>query len=122
MAWVYLLIASALEVVWATGLKASEGFTKLGVSLVTVAAMIATYIFLALALKTLPLGVAYTIWTGIGAVGSVVVGIFVYNESRDALKLLCVALIVAGIVGLKFSTPTEKAGPEDHTEREIPPA
>ena len=113
MAWIYLFIASVLEIVWSAGLKASDGFSKLGVSTVTIIAMIATYVFLALAMKDLPLGVAYTIWTGIGAVGSVIAGIVLFNESKDPWKLLCIALIVGGIVGLGLLTPKTASGQKE---------
>lgn len=105
MAWVYLLIAATLEIVWAVGLKVSEGFTKLWPSVWTIAAMILTYVFLAQAVKTLPLGTAYAIWTGIGAVGAAVAGIILFNEPATALRLVSITLIVAGIIGLKLATP-----------------
>ena len=113
MAWFYLLIAGILEVTWATGMKASEGFTRPWISLATVIGMIASFYFLALALRSLPLGVAYTVWTGIGAVGTVLVGALVFQESRDPMKLICIAVIIAGIVGLKLATAT-KPEPEAH--------
>lgn len=105
MAWVYLLIAATLEIVWAVGLKVSEGFTKLWPSVWTIAAMILTYVFLAQAVKTLPLGTAYAIWTGIGAVGAAVAGIILFNEPATALRLVSITLIVAGIIGLKLAIP-----------------
>lgn len=105
MAWVYLLIAATLEIVWAVGLKVSEGFTKLWPSVWTIAAMILTYVFLAQAVKTLPLGTAYAIWTGIGAVGAAVAGIILFNEPATVLRLVSITLIVAGIIGLKLATP-----------------
>lgn len=108
MAWIYLLIAAAFEIVWATGLKYTEGWTKWLPSLITVAAMIVSFNFLSLALKALPIGTAYAIWTGIGAVGTAVLGIFIFGESSDWKRILCILLIVAGIVGLKlFSTDTQ---------------
>ena len=106
MAWFYLLIAGILEVAWATGMKASEGFSRFWISVATVIGMIASFYFLALALRSLPLGVAYTVWTGIGAVGTVLVGVLLFEESRDPLKLICIAVIIAGIVGLKLATTT----------------
>ena len=104
MAWIYLFIAGLLEVVWAIGLKYTEGFTKLRPSVVTAAAMILSFIFLSQALKTLPVGTAYAIWTGIGAVGTTVIGIMLFGESREAGKIVCILLIVAGIVGLKLTS------------------
>ena len=106
MAWTYLVIAGLLEIAWATGLKYSEGFTKPLVSVVTAILMIASFYFLSLALKTLPIGTAYAIWTGIGAVGTAIVGIMLFGESREAIRIICMLLIVAGIIGLKiFSSP-----------------
>ena len=106
MAWTYLVIAGLLEIAWATGLKYSEGFTKPLVSVVTAILMIASFYFLSLALKTLPIGTAYAIWTGIGAVGTAIVGIVLFGESREAIRIICMLLVVAGIIGLKiFSSP-----------------
>ena len=105
MAWTYLVIAGLMEIAWATGLKYSEGFTKPLASIVTAILMIASFYFLSLALKTLPIGTAYAIWTGIGAVGTAIVGIILFGESREALRISCMLLIVAGIVGLKLSSP-----------------
>jgi quaternary ammonium compound-resistance protein SugE len=102
MAWVFLFFAGLFEVGWAMGLKQTEGFTRLVPSLLTVASMIVSLGLLGLALKTLPLGTAYAIWTGIGTVGTVIVGIIIYGEPADALRLGCVALIVTGVVGLKL--------------------
>lgn len=105
MAWIVLLLAGLLEVVWAVGLKYTEGFTRLVPSLVTVAAMLASLWLLAVALRSLPLGTAYAVWTGVGTVGTALVGIAALGEPADALRLLSIALIVAGIVGLKLVTP-----------------
>jgi quaternary ammonium compound-resistance protein SugE len=105
MAWVYLLVAGLLEVVWAVGLKYTEGFTKLVPSAVTLAAMGASVGLLGLALRTLPLGTGYAIWTGIGTVGTAIAGMVMLGEPAGALRLLCIALIVAGIFGLKLLTP-----------------
>lgn len=102
-AWVFLAVAGLLEVVWAIGLKSSDGFRRPYVSAFTVVMMIASFYFLAQALKSLPVGTAYAIWTGIGAVGTALVGIFVFGESRDVGRLVSMVLIVAGIVGLKLS-------------------
>ncbi|HZG57837.1 quaternary ammonium compound efflux SMR transporter SugE [Paenibacillus sp.] len=104
MAWVYLLAAGVFEVVWAISLKASNGFTRLGPSIVTLAFMAVSFYLLALATKTLPIGTAYAVWTGIGAVGAVVVGIVFLQEPAGALRLLFVALIVIGLVGLKLTS------------------
>jgi quaternary ammonium compound-resistance protein SugE len=102
MAWVYLLFAGFFEIGWAMGLKQTDGFTRLVPSILTVSSMIISLGLLGLALKTLPLGTAYAIWTGIGTVGTVVAGIMVYGEPAGAVRLGCIALIVAGIVGLKL--------------------
>ncbi|MDI3338966.1 MAG: quaternary ammonium compound efflux SMR transporter SugE [Sphaerobacter sp.] len=104
MAWVWLLVAGLLEIAWAIGLKLSHGFTRFWPSVWTVAAMILTYVCLAQAVKTLPLGTAYAIWTGIGAVGAAIAGIVLFDEPASALRLLWIAAIVAGIVGLRLST------------------
>lgn len=104
MEWVYLVIAGLLEVAWSTSMKYSEGFTRLGPSVATIVGMAASFGLLSLAMRTLPLGTAYGIWTGIGAVGSVVIGIVVLGEPRDATRILCILLILAGIVGLKLTS------------------
>jgi len=102
MAWIYLLVAGVLEIVWAFSMKQSEGFTRLTPSLITFAAMAASFWLLALAMRTLPLGTAYTIWTGIGALGVAVLGIFLFGDSASAPRLACIGLIVAGVIGLKL--------------------
>ncbi|MEA5110036.1 Spermidine export protein MdtJ [bioreactor metagenome] len=101
MAWIILIIAGIFETVWAVSLKYSEGFTRLWPSVVTVVAMAISLYLLALSLKTLPLGTAYAVWTGIGAVGAVTYGIVAMGESRDLLKILFVMMILGGIVGLR---------------------
>ncbi|MER2996180.1 DMT family transporter [Pontibacter populi] len=101
MAWVYLILAGICEIGWAYGLKYSEGFTKPVVSIITVAGMILSFVLLSQAMKTLPLGTAYGIWTGIGAAGSAILGIVFLNEPRDLVRILCILMIVAGVVGLK---------------------
>lgn len=101
MAWVYLLIAGILEVVWAVGMKYSEGWTKLYPSIFTIIAMIIGFYFLSLAVKSLPLGTAYAVWTGIGTVGTVVFGLIFFKEPIDLIKAICILLIVTGIVGLR---------------------
>ena len=104
-AWLILFIAGLCEVAWAVGLKYTEGFSRLGPSLATVAAMVVSVALLGWSLKTLPLGTAYAVWTGIGAVGTAILGMILFGESREATRLLCIVLIVAGIVGLKLLTP-----------------
>lgn len=105
MPWIYLTFAGLLEIVWAFTMKQSEGFTRLWPSLITLGAMIASFALLSLAMKSLPLGTAYTIWTGIGAVGAFAVGVFVLGESASLTRVLAAALIVAGLVLMKLSTP-----------------
>ena len=104
MAWIHLTIAGLLEIGWAIGLKYTEGFSRPAPSLWTVAAMIASFYFLSLALNTLPVGTAYAVWTGIGAVGTAILGIYLFDEPATALRLACIALILSGIVGLKLVT------------------
>jgi quaternary ammonium compound-resistance protein SugE len=104
MAWIYLLIAGLFEIAWAIGLKYTEGFTRLVPSLWTVAAMALSLACLGLALKTLPLGTAYAVWTGIGAFGTALLGIYLFGEPATPLRLVCIGLIVCGIAGLKFVT------------------
>ena len=104
MAWLYLIIAGLLEVQWAVTMKYTEGFTKLWPSVFCVLGMVASVYFLALAQKTLPLGTSYAIWTGIGAVGAAICGMILFNEPRDVARILCILLIVAGILGLKFTS------------------
>jgi quaternary ammonium compound-resistance protein SugE len=104
MAWLYLLIAGLFEVAWAIGLKYTEGFTRLIPSVWTIGSMAVSFLFLSLALKTLPVGTAYAVWTGIGAVGVAILGIVLFAEPANALRLGCIGLIVGGIVGLKLVT------------------
>lgn len=105
MAWLYLLIAGLLEVAWAIGLKYSDGFKRVWPSVWTVAAMIGSFVFLAQALRTIPVGTGYAVWTGIGAVGTAILGIILFSESAALPRIACIALIVAGIVGLKLTAP-----------------
>lgn len=105
MQWVFLTIAGLFEVWWAVGLKYSNGFTKFIPSVLTIIGMIASFYFLSLALKSLPLGDAYAIWTGIGTVGTVILGIILFRESIDISRLICILLIIVGIIGLKLKSP-----------------
>ena len=105
MPWIALAVAGLFEVVWATAMKQSHGFTRLGPSLVTIATMLASFGLLAYAMRSLPLGTAYTIWTGIGAVGAFLVGITVLGESATPARLLAAALIVRGLILMKLSSP-----------------
>ncbi|MFJ5445372.1 quaternary ammonium compound efflux SMR transporter SugE [Methylobacillus methanolivorans] len=105
MDWLTLAIAGLLEVVWAVGLKYSEGFTRLWPSVGTVIAMVLSVVLLSLAMRSLPMGTAYAVWVGIGAVGTVIMGIFLFNEPTSAMRLISVAMIIIGIVGLKLATP-----------------
>jgi quaternary ammonium compound-resistance protein SugE len=104
MAWGLLVIAGLMEIGWAIGLKYTEGFTKLVPSVLTVGAMIVSIALLGLALKTLPIGTAYAVWTGIGAVGTAALGIVLFGDPATAARLSCIGLIVAGIIGLKIVT------------------
>ena len=104
MAWIYLVIAGALEIVWALAMKQSHGFTKLVPSIITIVGMIASFWLLALAMRTLPLGTAYTIWTGIGAVGAFIIGIVFLGEQISAMRIGAAVLIVSGLVLMKLSS------------------
>lgn len=103
MAWVWLSLAGALEVVWAVGLKYTDGFTRTVPSVITLSAMAASVYLLALAVRTIPIGTGYAVWTGIGAVGASILGMVLFGESRDAMRIASIVLIVAGIAGLKLS-------------------
>ncbi|MDN3510595.1 MAG: quaternary ammonium compound efflux SMR transporter SugE [Candidatus Jettenia sp. CY-1] len=103
MAWIYLLTAGFFEIGWAIGLKYTEGFTRFWPSVWTVFAMIASFFFLSKAVTIIPIGMAYAIWTGIGAVGTVILGMVLFGESSDPFRIVFIGLIIAGIVGLKFS-------------------
>ena len=105
MSWVFLVLAGLLEIGWAVGLKFTEGFTRLVPSLATVAMMVASFAMLGLALRSLPLGTAYAVWTGIGTVGTVAVGAVVFGEPADPARIACIAMIAIGILGLKLLTP-----------------
>jgi quaternary ammonium compound-resistance protein SugE len=104
MAWTYLFLAGLCEIGWAIGLKYTDGFSRLVPSVLTIAAMAVSLGLLGLALKTLPVGTAYAIWTGIGAVGTAALGIYLFSEPATALRLSCIGLIVIGIIGLKFAS------------------
>jgi quaternary ammonium compound-resistance protein SugE len=103
-AWAVLFVAGLLEIVWALGLKASDGFTRWLPSVVVVVAAAASFWLLALAMRVLPAGTAYAVWTGIGAAGTAVLGMVLFGESAAALRLACIGLIVAGVLGLKFAS------------------
>lgn len=102
MAWIILFVAGFLETGWAIGLKYTEGFTKLVPSVLTLATMAASVVLLSIALRTLPVGTGYAVWTGIGAVGTAILGIVLFGEPATAARIACIGLIVAGIAGLKF--------------------
>jgi len=105
MAWIILVIAGLLEIGWAVGLKYTEGFTRPVPTVLTAVALIASMGLLGLAVRTLPLGTAYAVWTGIGTVGTALLGIMLFNEPATTVRLVCIGLIVSGILGLKFFTP-----------------
>ncbi len=100
--WIYILIAAVFEVSWAIGLKYTDGLTRLWPSAGTILAMLLSFWFLAQGTKTLPVGSAYAVWTGIGALGTAILGIILFNESKEIIRLLCILMIAAGVVGLKF--------------------
>mgnify|MGYP003514605098 CR=1 FL=1 len=106
MAWTLLVVAGIFEIIWATGLKYTDGFTRLWPSVGTVVAMAVSMICLSLAFRVIPMGTAYTVWTGIGAVGTVLLGILLFDEPKNAVRLFCITLIIVGIVGLKVSDPS----------------
>jgi len=103
MSWIYLLIAGALEIAWATALKYTEGFSRIWPTAGMIVAMCLSVLFLGLSLKTLPMGTAYAVWTGIGSVGVAILGIILFNEPSNPLRLVCIALVVLGIAGLKLT-------------------
>ncbi len=105
MSWIYLFFAGLFEIGWAVGLKYTHGFTRLMPSLLTVGAMTISLFLLGLALRTLPLGTAYAIWTGIGTIGTAILGIVLFAEPAAALRLACIGMIAAGIIGLKLVSP-----------------
>ena len=101
MAWIYLLVAGLFECVWAVGLKYTEGFSKPVPSAITLSAMLASVWLLSLAMKDIPIGTAYAIWTGIGAVGVAIIGMVLFDESKELIRVMCLLLIITGIIGLK---------------------
>ena len=103
--WLALFAAGLLEIAWAFGLKYSDGLTRFWPTLATVLAILASFSLMALALRSLPFGTAYAIWTGIGAAGSIIVGMVVFSESADPIRIICLTLIVTGMVGLKLNSP-----------------
>lgn len=103
--WIALLGAGLLEIAWALGLKYSDGLTRFWPTIATIVAIALSFGLMALALRSLPFGTAYAVWTGIGAAGSIIVGIFLYSEPADPVRILCLTLIVAGMVGLKLNSP-----------------
>jgi quaternary ammonium compound-resistance protein SugE len=104
MAWIQLFVAGILEIFWAISLKYADGFSKLRPSVLTICGMIASFYCLAQALKTIPVGTGYAVWTGIGAAGTAVLGIFLFGESAAPSRLVCIGLIVGGIIGLKLTS------------------
>lgn len=104
MGWIYILIASVFEISWAVGLKYSEGFSHLRASIFTIITMILSYVFLALGVKQIPVGTAYAVWTGIGAVGVAFYGMCFFNESREVLRILFILLIITGVIGLRLTS------------------
>lgn len=102
MYWIYLLIAGIFEIAWAIGLKLSDGFSNLTVTILTLLGVAASFYFLAISLKNIPLGTAYAIWTGIGTIGTVIFGIFLFKEPVTVARIVCIMLIISGITGLKL--------------------
>ena len=109
MAWIYLVVAGLFECGWAIGLKYTEGFSKIIPSLLTISAMAISFWLLSAAMKTIPVGTAYAVWTGIGAVGVAIMGMVLFGESRDIMRVICLLLIVSGIVGLKLVSSSHGA-------------
>jgi len=107
MAWVILFVAGLFEIGWAIGLKYTDGFTRLVPTALTAVSLVASMGLLGLAVRSLPIGTAYAVWTGIGAVGTAVLGIVLFREPATAMRLVCLGLIVSGILGLKFLTPAQ---------------
>ena len=108
-AWLYLFVAGCFEVVWALGLKYTEGFSKPIPSVITIGAMIASVWLLALALKSIPVGTGYAVWVGIGALGTAIGGVILFGESKSLIRIACILLIVFGVIGLKLFSQSESA-------------
>ena len=106
MAWILLVVAGLLEVSWSIGMKHSDGLTKAWPTVFTIALSITSFVLLAQAVKTLPVGTAYAVWTGIGAVGACILGMLLFKESTNPWRILCIALVIAGVIGLKLTTKT----------------
>lgn len=104
MAWIYILIASVFEVSWAIGLKYTEGLTKVGPTIFTFITMILSFYFLALGVKEIPIGTGYAVWTGIGVVGTVILGMILFGESKEWIRMVFILMIIGGIVGLRLTT------------------
>jgi quaternary ammonium compound-resistance protein SugE len=102
VAWIYLIIAGIFEIGWAIGLKYTDGFSRLWPSVGTIGAMIISFVLLSTAMKTIPVGTAYAVWTGIGAAGTAVLGMWLFDEARDFIRFVCIALILAGVIGLRL--------------------
>ncbi len=110
MSWIYLIAAGFTEIAWAIGLKYTEGFSRLWPSVGTIAGMVLSFFLLSLALKTIPVGTGYAIWTGIGAAGTAVIGMAILGESREFSKVICITLIITGVIGLKLITRQPEVG------------
>ncbi len=106
MAWIYLIIAGLFEVAWAVGLKYTYGFTRIWPSVGTIACMIVSFLLLALALKTIPVGTGYAVWTGIGAAGTAIIGMLLLGEPRAVGRIVCILLIISGVIELKLMSPS----------------
>jgi len=106
MDWIYLVVAGLFECGWAIGIKYTVGFSKLVPSLLTIAAMVISFWLLSAAMKTIPIGTAYAVWTGVGAVGVAILGIILFGEPRNIMRIICLLLIISGIVGLKLTSPS----------------
>ena len=105
MNWFYLAIAGVFEIAWAIGLKYTEGWTRLWPSVITALLMVASFYFLSLAVRSLPIGTAYAVWTGFGTVGAAILGMIIFDEPRDVVRVACIFMIIAGIAGLKIVSP-----------------
>ncbi|MBU0559480.1 MAG: multidrug efflux SMR transporter [Bacteroidetes bacterium] len=106
LSWIYVLVASVFEISWAVGLKYSAGFTNVRASIFTIITMILSFVFLAMGVKNIPIGTAYAVWTGIGAVGVALYGILIFNEPKELLRIAFIFIIVVGIIGLKLTSKT----------------